>query len=351
MLKPWIRFDISAINHKTIQLFQVRILKDKKTGYNDIEDKRTILCNDNPLSEEALKIVLNITVFIIQYAIIPIRGDYMSIIAYFNNEGTLVKKKTKKHENVFDDRELAYQADFYCILGRLYDLSNSQSIASMPIPTFNSSHASVLDLSYIMKIRCGTVEALDLLPSFVMKTLEMMLDSHIGWKRGDYLQVIRNYYRLNMVLEGETFEALFRMTYPKVFSNPLDVTAEGEHISTKYYFENRNRKYAEYEAVKQLCPTLVPNTIKGYLQIRTRKTKRFLTIQAECERHGLVFDFSQNKHFCRKNGVFVEISSTYNHSGRTPHIESCSCSLFKNGSCVVPYDNNGLSCIYPAASY
>ena len=280
----------------------------------------------------------------------PTRGDYMSIIAYFNNEGTLIKVYPKKHESIFDDRELAYQADFYYILDQIYDLSNSQSVASMTIPEFNSSHTTVLDFSYIMKIRCGKVEYPNLLRSFVTKTLELMLASHVDWRRGDYLQVIRNYYRLNMILEGESFEAQFRITHPKVFSNPADENAEGEHISTKYYFENRSRKYAEYEAVKQLCPTLVPNTVKGYLQIRTRKTKRFLTIQSECEKHGMVFDFSQNKHFCRKNGTFVEISNTYSHSGRTPHIKSCSCSFFKNGSCVAPYDSNGLSCIYPAVN-
>ena len=271
----------------------------------------------------------------------------MSIIAYFNNEGTLIKVSPQKYESIFDDRELAYQADFYCIFNHIYDLSNPLSVASMSIPEFNLPHTTVLDLSYIMKMHCGAVESFNLLPSFVTKTVELMLASHVGWRRRDYLQVICNFYRLNMFLEGETFEAQFRMTHPKVFSNPSDESAEGEHISTKYYFENRNRKYAEYEAVKQLCPTLVPSTVKGYLQIRTRKTKLFFAIQAECEKHGMVFDFSQNKHFCRKYGTFVEISNTYRHSGRTPRIESCSCSLFKNGSCVKPYDSNGLSCIYP----
>lgn len=266
--------------------------------------------------------------------------------AFFNNSGVLESISPRHHESIIDDREIAYQADVFSIYGCSYDLSKPDSILSLPIPDFDIC-VSVLDLSYITKIRCGLVEDHNLIPAFVQKALDLMLASKIGWLRGDYLQVIRNYYRCGMVSEGEIFEKEFRKSHPALFGALPDYIDEGVHLSTKYHFENQNRKYAEYEKVKHICPDLVPKTVKGYLQIRTRRTERFLKIQSMCEKQGIVFDTSNNRHFCQKYQNFVEISEEYDHTGRTPRISSCVCSLFKNHVCNKAVNEHGLSCIYP----
>ena len=272
----------------------------------------------------------------------------MSKIAFFDNSGVLINTSDRQHDDIFDDREIAHQADYYVIGSHKYDLSNPDSISSIPIPNFKPGNAALLDMSYITKIRCGAVEDAELIPAFVSKTLDIMIASKLLWTPRDYLQVIRNYYRCDLIDSGEVFEADFRLMHFELFESLKGNPIEGEHLSTKYYFENRNRRYAEYETVKAICPDLVPPTVTGYLQIRTRRTKRFQQIQSICEEHGIVFDFSKNRHFCKKFNTYVDMLKEYDHAGRYPKLSSCLCSLFAEGICNNPVSENGLSCIFQA---
>lgn len=272
----------------------------------------------------------------------------MANYAFFNQSGALTNVSPRNNLDLFDDREIAYQADYFFINHKRYNLFNPESISRIPVPDFDSSHAAVLDLSYIARIRCGIVNDPDLIPAFVSKTLDLMFASRLLWRRNDYLQVIRNYYRCDMIFEGEAFEASFRQAHLNLFASAPSDADEGEHLATKYYFENHNRRRAEYEAVKRLCPDLVPKTVRGYLQIRTRRTERFQQIQEICEVQGLKFDFSKNRHYCQRYKTFVDISTNYDHSGRSPRITGCLCSFFEQGICDNPISVHGLPCIYMA---
>lgn len=280
------------------------------------------------------------------------RKDQASTYGAFLNNGEVDNKRqvpapvSMSQHDLFDERETAYHADIIVCSGNVFHLSNPSEVKSIPIPVFVADSPAVLEMSYIMKIRCGTEDDCEVIPSLVEKTLELMHASKMIWRKADYLQVIRNYYRCNMFAEGGRFEAAYRKKYQSFFNDNTDREQEGKHLSSKYYYENKIRRYMEYERAKKICPDLTPPTVRGYLQIRSRETTRFKKIRSICESEGMVFNLSDNRHYCKLRNVEIEITTSYDHSGRVPIMKECMCSLYKSGKCKEGTDENGLSCIY-----
>ena len=270
-------------------------------------------------------------------------------IAYFHN-GILFKiSPSTPAVSIYDIREIAYDLDTVIDSdGSIYNPSRPESIAKLRVPIFDSSTPTVLDLSYILKSRSLRLEDPAQIPAFVSKTLEMMIASPLAWRRGDYLRVICNYYCHGLFREGDRFEASFRASHQDLFSYAVDNHQEIEHRSTKYYFEDKWRRHEEYKNVKALLPDMVPETVRGYLQIRTRKTKRFLAIQEEAEKRGMVFDFDKDYHYCRKCQDNVQFSYEYDHSGSYSFPLKCECQRYANvdQSCN-GVDEFGLPCFFP----
>lgn len=286
-------------------------------------------------------------------------------IAYFNNAGILIDVyPRRKNVPLYEERDIAYNMNILVFDGIKYDLSKCGDIKKIPVLKIFSGN-NILEMSYIFKIRCGAEPNAELIPSFVSKTLELMRKSSLIWRCGDFLQVIRNYYRVGLFEAGDSFEATFRATYPSLFSGGEDSKYEFEHLSGKFYYENKYRKYHEYYKAKELCPDLVPPTPKGYFQIRTRKTKRFLEIVRRLSSF-MTFDLDQY-HYCRKYQVkttpiieyedieYETQSCKRNEDGtfetipgpnKIEHIITLyDCSLRENCCCDGKNDK-GLSCVY-----
>lgn len=219
-------------------------------------------------------------------------------IAYFDAHGMLIDVKPRRKDTPLnEDRDVAYNMDALVLNGTSYDLTSASDVQAIPVPDFIPA-SNILELSYIFKIRCGSEKNAVLIPNFVSKSLELMQASSFLWRRRDYLQVIRNYYRVELFEDGDVFEAAFRTAHPELFSASEDSEHEAEHLRTKFYYENKYLKRNEYIKAKELCPDLVPPTSKGYFQIRARKTKRFLEI---IRRASPYMDFEMEQyHFCRK---------------------------------------------------
>ena len=133
----------------------------------------------------------------------------MSKIAFFDNSGVLIDTSDRQHDDIFQDRGIAYQADYYIIGGHKYDLSNPDSISSIPIPNFKPGNAAVLDMSYITKIRCGSEEDAELIPAFVNKTLELMLASKMLWGTRDYLQAYETIIAVISLIPEKSLKPVF----------------------------------------------------------------------------------------------------------------------------------------------
>lgn len=139
---------------------------------------------------------------------------------------------------VSTDRNAAYKADVVTIGGVSYDLHNSEDIRQIPIPEFAANWNVTDNLAYIMKIRCGSAEKA-IVPVIVEKTIQLMFASRVCWRMGDFLQVIRNFYRTGLFAEGDEYENTFRSEHPEVFSDPAAPKYEKEHESTKAYWKRK----------------------------------------------------------------------------------------------------------------
>ena len=193
--------------------------------------------------------------------------------AYFKN-GILYKTEPSPYNTIYDNREIALADD--CIIhsdGSVFDPEIPSSISKLITinPRFadNSSIPSpVLDLSYNLKMRCGVIQDKSILPAYVDKVLELMIQSPIGYTRSDYLQVIRNYYRLGMNKEGNLIEVDFRNRNPEIFTCQHTQKQECDHLSTKYHFEHKFHRDQEYQLLCEMLPEQMPATAKGYAQIK-----------------------------------------------------------------------------------
>lgn len=247
--------------------------------------------------------------------------------------------------SLYEDRQTAYDATIVISDGKTYDITTIDGVNALPIPQFKS-FSGILELSYILKLHCGIVEDPLIISAMVDKVLSLMKASRLMWSPGDYLQVIRNYYRLGLFEDGDLYESKYRNKNYELFSQLQDNTYEGEHIRTKIYFENKLRRYGEYNQLKIMYPDLVPKTVRGYLQIRTRRTKRFLEIKEKAESNGMTFNFSTNLHFCRKIQKFVEFQFEYETIRDTKKLKSCLCS--ECSSFCGGVNDYGLICCYNA---
>lgn len=164
------------------------------------------------------------------------------MIAYYDEHGMLVDVFPRSNaESLYEDRETAYRATIVCIAGTMYDLTTPLGFRELPIPNFQHSW-DVLNLAYIMKIHCGSIDDPQLVPAAVDKTLMLMRKSGMLWRRRDYLQVIRNYYRVGLFDEGDKFEQEYRQAHPHDFSKEEDEKHEIEHHSTQAYFRRKWEK-------------------------------------------------------------------------------------------------------------
>lgn len=272
--------------------------------------------------------------------------------AFFRNGYLYDLIPRNKSISLYEDRGVAYDKDTVIVSdGAVYDPRNPMSIDNLPIPEYAPINGSLpgvtTDLSYILKMRCSQIEDKALLPLFTQTVLYMMDASPIGWGRDDYFQVIRNFHRHGMFAEGDRFESIFRHNNPSMFSNPFDESQEADNLSTKYYWERKWRHHKEHEELMTLLPDLVPQTYKGYAQIRSRNTKRFQQIVELAIEKGYCFDPNLDSHFCRRFNRPVNMEYGYDFTGRSPRIIYCECPLHDTGVCN-GRNEFGLLCVYPS---
>lgn len=268
--------------------------------------------------------------------------------AFFRNGILYHVEPHDNSKSLCDNREVAYDARSVIVSdGDTYDPLQPNSVSNLSVPLFTGDGTEVVfDLSYILKMRCGLVENQNIISVFINKTLELMEASPIVWGRKDYLQVIHNYYRLGLFEVGDAFEAQYRSTHNAIFGFETDEIHEADCLRTKYYYESKWRRYQEYYKLKEMFPEIVPKTPRGYLQIRTRKTKRFFEIVSLAKSAGFIFDEHTDCHYCRKHNTNVLMLYQSELLGNYPITVSCSCPICTLGKCD-GYDEFNNPCIYP----
>lgn len=92
-------------------------------------------------------------------------------IAYFKGN-ILYDVSPRKHpDSLYEDRDIAYNADVLVIDGEKYDMSVKDDVEKIPVLPSEPTWDGVFELSYILKIRCGVEKDPRLIPAFVNKVL------------------------------------------------------------------------------------------------------------------------------------------------------------------------------------
>lgn len=163
-------------------------------------------------------------------------------VAFFDTAGNLINVSPRNESvSLYEDRQVAYNADAIVVGTKVINLHSGTDVARIPIPDFAPGEDVTGNLAYVMKMRCGTAESVIIEP-FITKTIDLMLASEVGWRAGDYFQVIRNFYRCARFEEGDEFEALFRRNHASILNDLGIARYEKEHASTKAYWKRKAEK-------------------------------------------------------------------------------------------------------------
>ncbi len=129
-------------------------------------------------------------------------NDY---IAYFKNGKLFNIRPRNSKIPLCEERQIAYQARYIVSDGVKYDLKNPDSICQIIIPKFNQIKGMpnvTFDLAYILKMRAGREYKPELTVPLIFKTVNLMLNSPIGWNKKDYFRLVIQLWHI-----GETFYA------------------------------------------------------------------------------------------------------------------------------------------------
>ena len=132
-----------------------------------------------------------------------VRTGYM---AFFKNG--ILYNVTPRNTAVplYENRQIAYSAQYIVLDGEKYDLEDSNSILRIPIPRYNRPNGmpeTTFDLSYILKMRVGVENRPTLLVPLAYKTANLMLASPICWQKRDYYTLIVQLWRTGEFAYGD----------------------------------------------------------------------------------------------------------------------------------------------------
>lgn len=125
-----------------------------------------------------------------------ILSDPNAIVVYYKN-GTITNIKPELKGTLYDKREIYYNAKYILSDGKLYNLENIKSIASIKLPKFKHNSDAFIDvtknLDYVLQRKANSLYKkgeTKLAITLLKKATDMMLISDIHWKSDDYMKLV-----------------------------------------------------------------------------------------------------------------------------------------------------------------
>ncbi|MBQ8298027.1 MAG: hypothetical protein IJX77_09630 [Ruminococcus sp.] len=121
-------------------------------------------------------------------------SERKEITVYFEN-GLLTRAVPPPGTDLYECREIIYNARYIVSDGRKYDLENVRSIESIRSPEFdyfdNSEIGVTGNLVYILRMKASRLKKdgkVDVAIALLKRATEMMPNSKVGWTKKDYLR-------------------------------------------------------------------------------------------------------------------------------------------------------------------
>lgn len=151
-------------------------------------------------------------------------------VVYFKN-GFYSTMKPPPPPNLYENRDLIYNADFLVSDGVKYDLSDISDIRSIKVPDFRSDNSGspVYSLDYALRMRastCSNNEQHELCSAFLWKSTELMLaNTDMNWRRKDFNRLIYWHNEMGMFDEAEKAKAYLNQ-FELYTANRFDLLAK-----------------------------------------------------------------------------------------------------------------------------
>ena len=184
----------------------------------------------------------------------------------------------KKVRIIFDDGNIQdvvpdvnnyYCAEIYCINGIDYNITDIDSINSIPVPDANSKPLSsslgtpVYRLEYLLRVHAGMAKDegnKNLAYALMHKGTQLLKYSNLDWKRQDYL---REYYWLlddGRIEDARSFFSSIESDLPAPYS-------EKESIKEIQHYN--------YAMLKRFFPEKVPKSFSAYMRNYNKKDSKY----------------------------------------------------------------------------
>ena len=138
-----------------------------------------------------------------------LESDYNSQHTPIYRDGILYYIDGVAFDDIYNNRQYAYDADVIISDEIFYNLKDLNSINALKIPNFQKNEGlpdTTSDLSYILKMKaCGNKEP-EIVKVLVPKVFELMKSSALGWTKKDYKRLAEQLYKVGLVDEGKRLD-------------------------------------------------------------------------------------------------------------------------------------------------
>ena len=190
--------------------------------------------------------------------------NYKDVIIYFDN-GNII--------NVIPDVNNYYKVTTYNINGKNYDITNIDSVNSIPVPeTKNTLYSDsigtpVYRLEYLLRLHAGFEKDegnIDLAYALMHKGTELLRFSNVEYQRKDYL---REYYWL---LDDDKIEEAQKL-----------ITDLGSYLPEEMYEKERIKEiqHLNYALLKRHYGSLIPKSFSAYMRIYNKQDAKFIKLK------------------------------------------------------------------------
>lgn len=197
-------------------------------------------------------------------------------VAFYRN-GVLFQVLPKDDRSLYDNRDRAKSANYIVSDGVLYNMNDSESITSFPIPKFaeiNGMPQTALDLAYNFQVRLKKEERPDIAVAMAYKTADLMLaSSSISWGKKDYYRVVIQLWSIGKIDEADTLLEYLKQQNPIVAAD--DEYTEGRKQAFEYNLSMAKYLNEDYihTGVSNCCEKCTPYRNRVYSI--SGKDKRF----------------------------------------------------------------------------
>lgn len=209
-------------------------------------------------------------------------------LAFFDKHGVLIDVFPKnKNISLYENRQVAYSADYFVMNGKVYDLHNPSDVVSIEVPDFIFNGDVTSSIEYLMYMHRGNEDDPELEIAIISKAYELMTKSKRQYGRQKYIALAVCLMKIDRFDLADT---LYEQAQ-QFFDNDEEIKYINQDYNTlRDIYIKRSLIKKEYALVKDHHPDLAPKSFSGYSRIKSMNTKNYQKILSLMKEKGVVLE-------------------------------------------------------------